>query len=361
MMGRLFGTYADEAAAFFQILIFVASIPSFHFLASHLSKRRWIVWLATAFYALEPGIAAYALCLLTESLATSGVVFLLAALVRLYATARKRYLFGVTFWLLLLTFLRPAFLYLFVVVLLVCILWQFQHKKKPLHLLSISLLAVLLALFGYTQAIRKETGVRLISTVSMLNDANNLRIEDLFDQIHGESPTSQEILETSDRLKEDQEAYLEYFLHLPPLDQYNYISEAKAQLGMRWYLYACRRVLSSAKCNMLENSAELPSLIFYVGYIPIKLYVIYFVLFVYALLLLYIGLMKHSIDWLNWTLLLACCGNIAVMTIGSYGEYGRLFLPSVPFALLILVQLFSATRLCFSLRPLCEHSSEQNR
>jgi hypothetical protein len=88
-------------------------------------------------------------------------------------------------------------------------------------------------LFGYTQAIRKETGVRLISTVSMLNDANNLRIEDLFDQIHGESPTSQEILETSDRLKEDQEAYLEYFLHLPPLDQYNYISEAKAQLGMR--------------------------------------------------------------------------------------------------------------------------------
>jgi hypothetical protein len=345
---ELFGVQGDVAAMMVQIIVFLASIKCFWWLASHLSLNKKVVFVMTAAYGLIPGISTYALVPLTELFAMCGILFLLALLVKM--SERLRIIHTIEFVLLLtfLIFLRPALLFLFVVIALLAIVWICRKKMKQGLVLIGTMAFILILLVSYKQAIQKEYGISTISSVSLCNDLG-LIDEDVRSRI-----STSISYDEADKYsyKQDSTGMALYIKTLPLKERY--VNEAKAQLGLGWYVlayyraldsfnyimfktYLCEsRTLSPAQYQMTEIWRTLENRL------PFKQHIFWYVLLLYTSILLMMIFKYKALNWFNWVLCLSCWGQMAVMFIGAGDDYIRLFIPTTPLIFLILVQMISA-------------------
>jgi hypothetical protein len=342
IMNFVFGHYSGYAVVIFQLIVFLISIKYFWYSATNLIHTRKIIFWITAFYALAPGIFNLNLCLITDSLALSGMVILFALLLRLRKSLKVRY--AVTFVLLqiFLTFLRPALLYMFVVLSVIALIWAFQKFYKQAAVILFSMAVSLSLLYGYAKLMEKQYGVFMISSVSLVNDTLIfIKDESLSEKVHFSDPEKavkfQALQMNTHGAREE--------APMPMVEWHDLLSEAKQSTGFWWYWFAYRRVLTSENGLALWCCAEIPIIQTIEYSLGLKMNVLYSILFIYTLILLYILIKRKDINWANWTLCLACYGNIGVMTIGSFDEWARLFLPSVPFILLMLGQMLSSVRI----------------
>ncbi len=344
----LFGTHAITAIILCQMVIFECSVFCFWSLTSLFTSSRKAMFCISAIYALAPGISTYTLCVLTESLSISGIVVLLWILHRFYQTPCAVDAIFVVVLVVSLIFLRPVFLYLGVVVCVLVVLWWIQRRVKQAVTLLVSLLLTLSLLVCYVQDMQRIYGLAALTRVSLVNDAKISITEQFTDQsdhVRWTTPEFQTIADSCALM--GAASFITYQQNLSTDSLKAFVQEAKQQLGpVTWLRKAYNRLWNSADDYFLHNYAHnLPGYLSFVAMIPLKLYLLYVLLVGYSFILVYLVAWRRQISWLHWTLCLSCYGNIAVMTLGSFGEWSRLFVPSVPLMLLILLQLYSSVRI----------------
>jgi hypothetical protein len=336
--------YAISLTVLLQILVFLYSIKSFWFISNRLVPNRKVAMMGTLFYALAPGINTFCILLLTESLAMSGMVILLELLLRMSDKWRIRYAVAYALLFLYLIFLRPALLYMCVVLGVLFLYWLYQKRVKLAVTTLLPLCVSVLLLWGYARRMQSQTGIFMITRIEFVNYLHTMKRNGLFDKISFKERHYQDIHHRLNQM--DADDFRKKIPATPVEEQYtlyDYARKAKAQFGIRWYWYAYLRALESANQPFLRSyvfpikSFQLIRMI-----LPFKLYAAYVALLFYLLVQIYLLVSRRTVNWVNWILCLAGLGNVAVMTIGSFDEWSRLILPSVPFILLIMMQIISS-------------------
>jgi hypothetical protein len=348
LVSTICGNHAGYVIVLIQIATCLISIKYFWFLSYKLSSNKKISFASTILYALLPGICDYSLVLMTESFAISGVIFLIASLVKIYDSFKYRYSIAIVFLTLFLIFLRPALLYILVLMPIVGVIWLLK-KREPqfVALLTATILSCIL-LYGYCRAYENKTGVFMISSVSLINDEMLIHMEDFDKLLSFDKEPSIKILNkyakvNSFEFKWDWIQDLQHSFSIK--DHAKFVCDSKSQIGFKWYTHAIIRFYDSMGSPMLKSYIDNQFLNCYLPwYIPIRMNVAYDILLIYIVLNFCLFLRHKSFSWINVTLVLACLGNIGVMVIGSYADWDRLFVPSIPITLLIGAQLINCVK-----------------
>jgi hypothetical protein len=346
----IFGNYGDVVAILVQILVFLLSIKGFWKLASYLSKNRKIIIATTAVYGLVPGIATYALIPLTELFAMCGVIFLLVLLLRMDEHLKVTDAIGFLLLLIFLIFLRPALLFLFVVMGAIALLWLFQKKIKNGLIVLGSMAVTLCLLWGYHNEISKEYNISAISCVSIANDSGIILYDSiLYNRVCPTEITLEDAMKHRHSL--DPNEYALYLTDMPLKEKF--VKEVKSKLGIEWYVRAYYRVLDSGNYPMFQNyvceSLTLNKTQHRITDVwrtveqrlPLRLNLFWYILILYTGLLLVKLWTSKSLNWYHWALCLSCWGQMAIMYIGAGADYTRLFVPTAPLIFLLTAHIVS--------------------
>ncbi len=353
LMQVLLGGYYGYGVVLMQVVVTLVSLKYLWCLCQRVTPRTGIVAAVVAVYGLIPFATEWSLYLQTESLSVSGIIFMLWALVKIYDCPRPRYTLGLSLLVMFLTFLRPALLYMLVAMAIVAILWLCQRRRRQALSLGVAVMLSLVSLYGYCKVFESKNGAFMLTAVSVINDEMILSREGLYRDLSFDDDKLNELLAEfpkGDNL--DMSSHYGWAWRLrdsyPMSVHKRFLSEAKRQLGVRWYWHALMRAYRSSELRLLDechiyNFKAVWSLV--QTLIPVKLGDFYLILIIYAVLLVCMLVKHYKSHWLSWLMLLMCLGNIAVMSIGSFGEWMRLFMPSVPLVMLITAHILSALRL----------------
>jgi hypothetical protein len=332
---------------FFQITVFLLSIPFFERIAFELMNFGLPggangTRLFTLLYACCPHIIYWNRCTLTESLAISGMVFFVYYMACYLRTNRTLHLLSLHVIVFLLIMLRPAFLYLLPVMVL---FWSYNliFLKRKLDFLKGVLLTVLtsLSLFFYAQKIQEKTGVFSLTIVSTVNKYTFFRQNGLLDNIDPSLPISVDItsFRNMDLVEEfsvlvDKYGYqgIENFLHF----------EAKKNCG-NYLLKVLLNIQQNGRKMVFipggfqENDLSTTGEIILKAIVSINLFFVQLYLFLFIYALVFAVLFRRYIKKLALPLFLwiIVCAHIATIFLGSYGQYSRLIAPVYPLLLLM--------------------------
>lgn len=152
-----------------QWVIFIISIAYFRKLAMLLTRREKLTFWLTLFYTIYPGIIEANYYIMTESLSQSFVIFLIYFTARLLTEGSPRYFLISSAWLLVLEFLRPSFIYLLPIYVLLYIYCLIKGNRKAWIGLA-GVAVVTGALFGYMKLFEHRYGYFASSYVSTFNN-----------------------------------------------------------------------------------------------------------------------------------------------------------------------------------------------
>jgi hypothetical protein len=348
-----FGPYFDFGLGFIQSLIFLLAIKYFWKIAIRLTSSKRISFLVTLLFILLPGVSSFCLCVLTESFSICGLIFLIYLLIKVYEAPKTKYFYCLTILTLYLIFLRPALLYILVAFAILSIFWFITKHRKQAVYVAVSVVMSIVSLCGYAKAIEQKTGVFVLTSISVYNEyyillcekefANNVVIKDRQIATLINEYSNGRVLELD---APGIKTYVKRKKEIPFGQAYNELQSIKKQIGLKWYLRSYLRYCSSGKYFGVQNYAKsVPLLSTIEQFMPIRLSTFYSIIMIYIVVLIAVYCINRDINWLNWFMSLLCCGHIAVMTIGSYAEWARLFVPCVPIVMLMTAQLSSAIKL----------------
>jgi hypothetical protein len=347
----IFGEYGYYATVVAQIALSLVSIRWFWWLCERLTGSHKISFWATLIYGFYPEICFYNFAILTESLAASCVILWVALLIKLYDKYSLGKAFGFIVLSLFMVYLRPALLYIIVVLLCVGVYFMLCKKGKQAGVVLLSFVLAAGSMYGYCKAVERNTGVFMISQVSLVNDAWILKREDLVKELHFSDPAMQDIQHIISSTPKDDIGWAWVFEmqeKYPIAVRVKFLTEAKRQLGIKWYTHMIVRLLRSSHDTFLSHCHNEPlpyaiNCIFRIGWL-------YDCLVVYTLLLIIVSVKQRRINWLNWTLCLLCYGHIAVMIIGTYETWNRMLVPVMAVFVLMGAQLVSSISVRLNVR-----------
>jgi len=180
---RIMGLFGDDTkeevyarTVAFQEIISLASVAVFFLIMRKLTKNRIIQSIATLYYGCLPGIFTYNLCVLTESLSISIMLFFLYVLFS-YIQEKKIYKQVILACLTtFLTLLRPSFVYLYI---FFAIFWFFElifnkevRKKTMIGILATCLSGGIISSYALlNEHVNEMKGIGL-SSVSIINQTD---------------------------------------------------------------------------------------------------------------------------------------------------------------------------------------------
>lgn len=338
-------------AIVFQHLLFLLSITYFHRLAKIVFPKDGLSFWITMVYATLSCFNSLGNCILTESFAISGIVFLLYHSFKLYEKCSVLSALGFLFWLLFLIFLRPSFLYLLPVYLLI---WVVCLLKKNVNCsvigISCTLAVTVLQLF-YIHQFNKEFGVLTPSCVSVINQFYMTRQDGLIflDGIQNES------------LKQELKNSIE--LNGASTDDLQFLWEETTRIYESYPLKDVQQALSvslkahpaSALRMIIKRVSKASSWPIFYTYLPgmyslqvtlgVSIGLLFLVMAAYTLLMVFWAFRRRQIPWFSTLMYLLCVGNLATVIIGAQWEWSRLLLPSLPVFLLMFGQICSSIRI----------------
>lgn len=110
----------------------------FYLILKKLSKRQWLAIAGTAIYVMQPSLAYYEKCILTEALAVDMMVVWIYLLICFLEKRTKNRAFGMGIYSLIMVLMRPSFVILFPVLVLFWGIWMlFEKDEKEIMLYGV--------------------------------------------------------------------------------------------------------------------------------------------------------------------------------------------------------------------------------
>ena len=330
-----------EVVVVLQHLIFIISVFYFKRIAACFIESQKVVFTITVLYIITTGIGDWATCILTESLAISGLVFLFYNIVWWVKTRKRSCVTYSTLWLLLLVFLRPSFIYLFLLCLL---LWIYLLKKdKKMSIYGISGVLFVVCLYcGYSIKFNEHYGIFSTSSVGTINKTYIALQGDLMRPEFTEvSEFKKDIIKnrncSGDSIWEVSNYYISKY-GLETVDKS--INKSIKTYPSAWIKNAFRRLRYSAETKIpsytMFNYGKILNFIFLI--LSIRFLYIYVFVFLYFVIILKWMITKKKILF-SLFLWLAVASNIFIAVVGAQAEWGRLIAPSAPLLLIMLGQV----------------------
>ena len=331
----------------FQIFFFILSVKWFYRLTESILSKQKLAYVVSFFYAVHPCVNSWCFAVLTESLSISLMVgFLYYFHNNLIRFSVRNTLTSVIF-VFLMVFLRPAFIYLLPSALVAFLLMLLKSKKYFVGVFSI--LFVCIFVIGYMQAFNNRYGAFTTSRIGTANQYYSAR------QYGYIRPTIKSSTEFKRYLEKSIAKYgecpnnydsLGIEAHqasiLFPLNEINYaIYETSKIYPERLFTSICRRTLEAARSPLFECSN------IRLGYLSTvfgpSIGTLLFFLFFFIYYCVYqVACMKsiQNFPYMSMLIIMIIIGNFLVSSVGSYQCYGRLFISSVPCALILFAQLY---------------------
>ena len=354
LMQTIFGENHFQLAVIVgQHIMFVASVFVFYRIAFLFLSSAKISFCVTCVYAFSPTVYGWCNSILTEPLALALTVFYLYTILLLYNRFTMRRAIYHICSLVFLIFLRPVFVYIIPVMLVV---WIIMLRKKEQRsqaftgILSIVFTSCLLLV--YMWGFQQRYGIFAISEVSSINQYYIARQYGLLEPGSVRNPQLRNEIEKDYRLhgrlcdsSELLWAHTDHVIAAYPASDISSAAHSAVRLHPMEYIRGIVHRLCSAG----------NSLIFFL----FPFWALYLFLLIYSVILTRWIIVKKTIPFLSLTVLLLGAGNIVVIIVGAQGEWQRLALPSVPFCLLLIgqsVAYFTSSRhtRSWKSRPSCE-------
>lgn len=317
-----------------QILIFYLSLYGLYWVMRRLKIVKIMAVIVCAIYALAPIVLMAQLFVMTESLAMSCSVFFIACFVKWQQDGRWIDVILVLLCALFLLFLRPAFLYMLVaLVVIVAMLFKRKDYQRGAQLCSVVIVSVSL-MFGYCKLIESKTGIFTPSTVSIANKwMNAFKIG----KVTPENITDPLIREKA--MAVFQEGNGEEY---PALTLY--LSFSPTQIDRELRAMERKDKLLRVKSFYVNCSQTMKNIGTYGGY-RFDFRLVYLLLLCVALYFSYNMLHGKKNSLLLFFLWLMCMGNIFVLLWSGFAEWCRLFLPSLPLLLVLVAMVCSSVKI----------------
>lgn len=309
--------------ALVQVVIFYLSIYCMYRTLLSLDVARNIAIVVVFLYAMNLFSGHLNLSILTESLATSFCVFMFGCFVKWLKHGRMVDIAAMLLCALFLLFLRPSFLYMLVAMTVVVVVLLIIKQSKKAIQLAVVVAVLSGSMFVYCKIIESKIGVFTPSTVSIINTYRNLGY---IGKLKPENITDPEIkrraIDLENNVGRGDVCVGPYVEDLPPKQVYDEVQRM-----------VCRDKLCYVKFLVVNShySAYSES-----GLYNIDFRTIYLFLIAVGCVVLYKFIRRKQYSMTVILLWLMCVGNIIVDLIGSYAEWGRLFMPSVPLLLMLV-------------------------
>lgn len=327
-------------ATILQSLIYACSIRCFHRLAVALvGSERWAFYL-TLFYALFPGINSWNFTLLTESLSVSMMVFMLYAAMRVVHDKSMRWAFALVWWVFLLTFIRPSFLYVLPVLgLMSVIMMRYTSYRRLAASVLTGMVAVGALLLLYCWFFYQEHGIFSPSRVGVVNQYFIARQYDIMDPKAIDDKDFRDFL--TERRKLSKEPTEEEIWKEIPVVFKTYSFESISQgVNASNAMHRDRQV--KALLGRMQDAEKtfafmaIEPMAYSVGLVSINLGTIILFLSVYICVVLYRLFRRQDVNGWGLFLWMIISSNIFVSIVGAQSAWNRLNMPVMPAFLLLL-------------------------
>ena len=328
------------AVVILQTLVFACSIHCFYRLASSLvDSERWAFYL-TLFYALFPGINSWNLALLTESLSVSMMVFMLYSAMRVVQDKSLRWVLVLVLWVLLLTFIRPSFLYVLPVVGVMALVMMRQKGYRRLAAWALAgMVAVGALLLSYCWLFNQQHGIFSPSRVGVVNQYFIARQYGIMDPKAINDKDFREYM--IQRQQESREATEEEIWEEIPVVFKTFSFHAISQ-GVNASNAMHRDLQVKALLGRMQDAEKtfafmaIEPMAYSVGLIGVNLGTIILFLLVYLCVVAYKWWKRREVNGWGVFLWMIISSNIFVSVVGAQSAWNRLNMPVMPALLLLL-------------------------
>lgn len=346
--------YLHIATICIQQFIFLLSIQYFYQAIRQLCQNLTVVFWITLFYALHPGVSSWNNFILTESLAVIFSVFLIYSALKVWKEASLKACFYFTLWLLLLIFLRPAFVYMLPVSLVAWIMAGFKRKeiRRVSFICIAGVITVSCCQLLYMKAFETKYGVFTPSGISTVNQYYIARQSGMLNPNLIKHPQLKNYIENSITQKgQSTENHVEICNEIEELEKLyelkemqNAISVSNKNNPIGYIKKAGGRLFRAAHGSYPPSYCE-GTYLWFSHLFAVPFYVMYQFLFIYFLVLLYWMYRYKTVPWFSSFLFMLGCSNLIVAIVGAQAEWSRLVLPSLPIYLLMFGQLCNLIRI----------------
>lgn len=328
---QLFGVTAGcLATIIFQHLVFLISVPFFYKATQRIFKSDLWAFAVAAIYILSAEHFNWNNYIMTESLSTSGMAFLL-----FFTTSdvEKPSVKNAT-WLFLtgalLLMLRPAHIYIIPVFLVVFgIAWFFKRHRKAANAGLLATIGIGLIVVGYMCTFKAAYGTFAISNVSTFNKYYSLRQNGLFEPSKIDNPEIASLIDgfyakngrTTDDIISTYAEIETLDTQFPMSEFENTVNNTVAQNRSEWY----KIILSRPYMSLSDYGKEEISV---TSLLKNKMFYIYLLMIV-ATIVIIIAIVKRRIDIYSGIIYLLGAGHLAVAIIGAQGDWPRLIDPAI--------------------------------
>jgi len=344
---RLYATpiaIENEAPLYFVVAVqyivcFISFLYFYKICAKVFRSRRAAFWLTLA-YAVTACLSRWEYSLLTESFSASGIIFLTWSFVSYFQPGRRWWsLVGITFWSLFLLYLRPSFLYIMAA--LACIgvlLFCFRkYRQKAYAVLAVALLTTA-SMLGYMAIFQQTYGLFTPSAVGVINKygvekENGLLLPENTDNAALRVDLLRHPEADGSMMVAADEVYTFGLCEVSALVEKSSptFAENACLVGAR-FLDCC--------ADKIINLPDKP-----MKMLGLRLFWVYVVLLIEGCLLIYYFVRRKTLLWWQALLWLLIAGHAAVILLGAFGEWPRLFWPIIPLFFLLTGDLVVRLRL----------------
>jgi len=339
-----------------QLVSFYISIFYMYKLCGLLINSRTIRFVVTLFYACSPNFILWTTIMLTESLSVSLLIIFCYTVIHSYKTGVKQYAAYNFLLLATLVFLRPIFIFLVPIVLL---LWLYVLVREGRLVVSAVMNLFFIMIFcgiylSYCKAYENRYGIFATSFVSDINQYTILdnigltRDASAIKDKRMRSNVETWLKENKDTLNDKEFGYKHFeFIR----DNYgrtalqHYIRDTiKGNLSkyityriemLRFALYDCAiAIYLHTPYKTIHTCVYL-----YRASFPLTLHGICWLLVISGVLFSVFGIKQHKMPLCSFFLWAIVSANFVTALIGALGEYPRLILPSLPMLFIIVAML----------------------
>lgn len=325
-----------------QHLIFLISVFFFErLLHSFIKSDRIIFWL-TLFYAVFPAVNTWANCILTESLAISGSVFLLYLICRVTNNPSFITLLLFTILIIFLLLLRPIFIYILPVIFITMLYLACLRKKGGIAGIICASIASF-AIFGYMREFKREYGLFSFSSVSTINQYYMARQYNVIIPKSIQDPALCHDIDSlykinGDIVYEHKTLWNEanYLASIHPLNVLNNEIGRMSRINFKATAHGLSKRFAQASKEFLFTTFiwDLTKL-FGFGFFSGSLY---FFLIVFSSILLTWIIRNKGLPWKTLLILMLGVSNIIVAIVGGQEDWARLTSPSIPIWIILIGQ-----------------------
>ena len=341
----------------FQHIVFLISIYYLQRILSWKVKSSSTVKWLTLIYALLPATSTWANCILTESLAISGTIFLFYNLFAFQQNNRISNVIWVSIWLLILVMLRPSFLYLFPAAIIAWLIY-YRSSKKHVIIGIIGVCIVGFIEFLYFSAYKEKYGLFGPSSVGTINQTYIAIQNGFINPSYTNNPDlSHDIANFTDQHKQQYSTtgkiefnetweFVHYLFNKYDIGDINdLIKSSQKTLSKDWMNNIISRLVDSFNEPLLRaNNGPVRIKLFF----AINMNLLYIFLIINTIVLTCRTYKTRLLFKTSIILLITVLGNLFTIIIGAQDAWGRLFLPSLPLILIMIGQAFNYIKFDFN-------------